>query len=165
MYGVGSHHVCVYIFHCNLHIAEHNQFQDNKQSGTQKCEKKCVICKYMKVGTLHKSLSGKEFVFNDKIDCRTNNLIYGIYCDKCGAIVYVGETGTTLYERFQNHISSINHEKDEPIPRHFNQEDHSLHHFKIIGIEKNRRKDILLSFPSCPKRPLFLLFEARPNHL
>ena len=96
----------------------------------------------MKQGTLHRSIQGKEYVYNDRVDCRTNNVIYGIFCEKCDAIIYVGETGTSIYERFQNHISSVRNQKQEPIPMHFTSDGHSLKHFRIIGIERLRRRDI-----------------------
>ena len=50
--------------------------------------------------------------------CKTTNLIYAIYCNKCETIVYVGETGTTLYERFQ-HLLAIKKENIQPNPGAF----------------------------------------------
>ena len=88
------------------------------------------------------AIDGKAYYFNDKIDCKSNNLIYGIYCNVCQCIVYVGETGTTLYERFQNHLCTVRKEKDEPIPNHFNQINHKLSDLRIVGIQKIRSKDI-----------------------
>ena len=45
----------------------------------------------------------KEYLQQDGIG-KTQNAVYSIDCEKRGHIVYVGETGTSLYERFQNTI-------------------------------------------------------------
>ena len=133
---------------CNLmDMLVHKKYRkifgrDNK--GTSKCEKKCVICKYMKEGTKATSNQNRDYIFNDTIDCKTHNAVYGIHCEKCGYIVYVGETGTSLYERFQNHISCINKDTKDPIPRHFNGKEHSIQDLKIVGIEKIKKQDIHL---------------------
>ena len=55
-----------------------------------------------------------------QISCKTTNLVYGISCQICGEIVYVGETGTTLYSRIQNHLSIIRRCRDEVLPLQFN---------------------------------------------
>ena len=110
--------------------------------GTNKCGKKCIICNYLKVGTSHISNDGKTYYFNDRFNCKTNNCIYGIFCKVCKEIVYVGETGTTIYERFQNHLTSIRKKKIEPVPTHFNGAKHSIDDMQILGIETIRRKDI-----------------------
>ena len=68
--------------------------------------------------------------------------MYGIYCDKCRDILYVGETGTAIYDRMANHLSSVRQGKDEPIPMHFSGEDHNISQFKWFVIEKIRREDI-----------------------
>ena len=126
-----------------VHKKYHKIFgRDNR--GTNKCERKHVICKYMKEGTKANHNQKKEFIFNDTIDCKTHNAVYGIHCEKCGHIVYVGETGTSLYARFQSHISSIDRDARDLILRHFNGKDHSIQDLKIVGIEKNKKTDIHL---------------------
>ena len=80
--------------------------------------------------------NGVSYNVDGKINCRTANLIYGIYCEQCRQIVYVGETGNTVYERMQNHLSCIRNKKQDVVPIHFNQQDHNINDFKIIGIEK-----------------------------
>ena len=68
----------------------------------------------------------------------------GVRCETCMKLLCVRETGVTIYEWFQNHLSSINHNKDEPIRRHFNQQDHKIGHLKIAGIEKIKHNDTVL---------------------
>ena len=123
--------------------SKHNKIFSTTIKGTQVCAQNCTICKYFKVGNSVIS-KGREFRFNDCISWKTSNLVYGIFCEECKEIVYVGETGVTLYERFQNHISSIRNNKNEPIPNHFNGPHHELKDLKIVGIEKIRKNDIFL---------------------
>ena len=55
--------------------------------------------------------------------------------------IHIGETGTTIYERLQNHLSVIR-KKEELLPTHFNQEDHSVEDMSIVGIQRMRTKYI-----------------------
>ena len=80
--------------------------------------------------------------FLDRIDCKTSNVVYGILCKHCKKVMYVGETGTTLYKRFSNHISSIRRNKDEPIANHFNEQGHKVDDLKILGIEVLHQNNI-----------------------
>ena len=125
--------------------SKHNKQFMKQTRGTCKCGKNCAICKHMEEGTTAEDLKGKVYVFNDHVDCKTTNLVYGMKCQRCSKLLYVGETGTTLYERFQNHLSAINSPSNsEPIPSHFNSNDHTVDDVRIIGIEKLKRVDILL---------------------
>ena len=65
-----------------------------------------------------------------------------IPCSLCEKIVYVGETGDTLYNRVQNHLSLIrNKNKTEPVPIHFNVEPHTIRDFRVTGIEKQHKNN------------------------
>ena len=75
------------------------------------------MCQYARVGCEFEST--KKYIFKDNITCKSANVVYGIVCDKCRKLVYVGETGTAIYSRMANHISSINTKKGGPIPKHF----------------------------------------------
>ena len=110
-------------------------FDKTGKPGTQKCGKSCAICKHMHETNSIKVKEAKNMVFLDRIDCKTRNVIYGIMCEQCNKVVYVGETGTMLYQRFANHISSIRRGIDEPIANHFNGKGHKLNNLKILGIE------------------------------
>ena len=43
----------------------------------------------------------------------------------------------TLADRLNNHLSCIRHNKQKPISTHFNQQNHSINHLKIILVEQN----------------------------
>ena len=66
------------------------------------------MCKHMKIGKLFGDSEGTHS-YNTKghISCMSANLIYGVFCKKCEAVVYVGETMQTLYARHQHNLSRI----------------------------------------------------------
>ena len=75
--------------------------------------------------------------YDKTIGCRSRNVIYGVFCDVCDGIIYVGETGGILYQRVQNHLSSIRCGRYEmEVGAHFNGKDHELSHAKFVGLEK-----------------------------
>ena len=121
--------------------AKHKKMFSPGEKGTDTCGSNCAICKHMAKGTQYQS-SKEHFTFNDKINCKTSNVVYGIHCHKCNRIIYVGETGTSIYERFQNHLSCIRRYKMDPISNHFNNYIHNQNDLKIVGIEKMKIKDI-----------------------
>ena len=117
-------------------------FEGNEKPGTQQCGKSCAICQYMHESENQSVKEEDNMTFLDIVTCKLANVIYGIVCKECEKGVYVGETGNTIYERFQNHISSIKRKKDEPISRHFNGNKHNLGKMKILGLEALRQFDI-----------------------
>ena len=105
--------------------------------GRQDCGGKCVICKVFFDG---ETVPGKEgpLHYDRTIGCKTSNLVYGIWCVKCDKVVYVGQTGDTIYKRTQNHLSSIRCSREGRIPvsRHFSGEGHSENDFRVVGLER-----------------------------
>jgi hypothetical protein len=99
-------------------------------------------CGHMKDGKQDVANDGMVYIFKDKINCRTCNVIYGIHCAICSTMVYVGETGVSIYERFQNHLSSVRRVTGDPVAEHFNIQDHNISMLKIVGIEKIKNRDI-----------------------
>ena len=59
-------------------------------------------------------------------------------------VVYL-EIGITLYERFQNHLSTIRRKVNTPITDHFTSSTHTMKDIeKIIGLEKIKTNDLHL---------------------
>ena len=122
-----------------VHVKHAKLFQ-NKKEGTHPCVKECKICQHVRdTNTIER---GKVFVFKDPITCKSSHIVYGIFCHGCQDVQYVGETGTTVYERMANHLSTIRKEKNEPIPQHFANEGHDINDFRWFGIEKMKTEDI-----------------------
>ena len=108
-----------------------------------KCSKKCAVCPFITQEAELKT-DTNIFRFNNHINCKSSNLIYGISCKVCDRVVYVGETGTTMYERWQNHMSTVRRKTDNPISRHFNSANHNMESMDVICLELIRRNDIHL---------------------
>ena len=75
--------------------------------------------------------------YDRTIGCKSRNVIYGIVCSVCDCVVYVGETGGTLYQRVQNHMSTIRCERNDiDVAAHFNGPGHRLSDANFVGLEK-----------------------------
>ena len=105
--------------------------------GRQDCGANCVICRTFYEGESVPGVQGAVH-YDKTIGCKTSNLVYGIWCDKCKRVIYVGQTGDTIYRRTQNHLSSIRCSRTGRIPvnRHFAEMGHSEGDFKIVGLER-----------------------------
>jgi hypothetical protein len=79
-----------------VHHKYNRAFYATKQ-GCWKCGKDCAICKHM-TETDQFTRNGIKYDIREHIDCKSTNLVYGIHCEQCEEIIYVGETETTLYE-------------------------------------------------------------------
>ena len=68
--------------------------------------------------------------------CITEHVVYCLSCTKCPSIVYVGETGRRLADRFREHRRDIiNGRNDLPVPAHFNQPNHTLEDMKVAVLK------------------------------
>ena len=77
--------------------------------------------------------------------CRSENVVYGIWCDACKCVCYVGETGGRLYTRIQNHLSSIRAENPAvplPVSSHFRSADHNVSDVRVVGLERVWRQNV-----------------------
>ena len=122
---------------------KHNLIFYKDNNGTANCPKdKCALCPHIKPGKGFEDNSGNTYLTKGSICCTTVNVVYGVFCEKCQSLVYVGETMTTLYKRHIQNISRIRNSKNEDdLIKHFTDADHSLRHYKIFGIEKIHKDD------------------------
>ena len=105
------------------------------------CGKNCVICKVMYRQKDRITGPGGETkttcTYDKTIGCKSRNVVYGVFCEVCDCIVYVGETGGILYQRVQNHLSTIRCGRTEmEVAAHFSGAGHSLSSAKFVGLEK-----------------------------
>ena len=107
-----------------------NQFL---KCGSRKC--KCCIYYAVAGNKIKSNESKQDFTLVGLMDCQTKNVIYCIGCTKC-QIQYVGETGRSVRDRLNNHLSDISLKKHTAISIHFNQSGHSKMNLKIRAIEK-----------------------------
>ena len=65
-------------------------------------------------------------------------------CSRCDKVICIGETGTTLYQRTMNHLSSIrNNRYGAPLTKHFNERNHSIGDFRITGLEVPKEDNVV----------------------
>ena len=64
---------------------------------TKKSGANFAICRHLKEGNTFDDSQNNAHQVKGNISCKTSNLIYGIYCNKCIKTIYVGETGNTVY--------------------------------------------------------------------
>ena len=63
-------------------------------------------------------------------------MVYCLSCTKCPSIVYIGETGRRLADRFREHRRDIiNGRNDLPVPAHFNQPNHTQEDIKVAVLK------------------------------
>lgn len=107
--------------------------------GRGDCGKNCAVCKvlYRQEPKLSGPGGTAKCTYDKTIGCRSRNVIYGVFCEVCDCVIYVGETGGILYQRVQNHLSSIRCQRnDMEVAAHFNGEGHQLSNAKFVGLEK-----------------------------
>ena len=103
------------------------------------CGKSCCICKiiHRREDRIKGPRAGETCTYDRTIGCRSRNVIYGILCEICNCVIYVGETGGPLYQRIQNHLSSIRCKRvGTEVSVHFNEEGHNISNLKVVGLEK-----------------------------
>ena len=110
--------------------------QESKNQGS--CGKNCCICKlvYNQGEKIQGPRGNGTCTYDRAIGCRSRNVIYGIFCEICCCVIYVGETGGSLYQRIQNHLSSIRcNRTGMEVAGHFNDEGRSITRMKVVGLE------------------------------
>ena len=103
------------------------------------CGKNCCICKlvYKQEDRIQGPRAEGTCTYDRTIGCKSRNVIYGIFCEVCNCVIYVGETGGPLYQRMQNHLSSIRCKRTGmEVAGHFNESGHSISNVKVVGLEK-----------------------------
>ena len=120
-----------------VHRKTNKIINGTKKNGMQRCgRKKCAMCQFVKEMDTLKTPDGKLVTVNQEITCQTKNVIYMASCSRCDKVIYIGETGTALYQRTMNHLSSIrNNRYGAPLTKHFNERNHSIGDFRIVGLE------------------------------
>jgi len=85
--------------------------------------------------------AGKKNTVRNSVDCKSSNVVYAVFCERCRAYVYVGETGDTLYQRHLLNLSRIRTRHADPVAAHFYTDGHSVADFRLMGLEKLHGSD------------------------
>jgi hypothetical protein len=96
---------------------------------------RCQICIHVDTTSQFKNnRTNQLFRTQGHITCATKFVIYLIKCTKCQK-QYVGQTTQTLRARAMQHRNDVNNKEPyRPVAVHFNQDDHHLGYFSIMGI-------------------------------
>ena len=79
---------------------------------------------------------GRQEVHRYEQCCKSSNVVYAVFCERCRAYVYVGETGDTLFQRHLLNMSRIRTRHADPVAAHFYTDVHSVADFRVMGLEK-----------------------------
>ena len=114
--------------------------------GTHKCSKGCVLCRdhFVECTSFTSDQTGEMFNVRDSMNCKSDGVVYLLFCVKCKYNQYVGETKQTLTARVAGHRSDINTRSVRKCPHvvtHFNAPGHSLQDMRIFPIEQMRNSD------------------------
>ena len=97
---------------------------------------RCKTCAHMVVGnSFISNVNGRKYFVvspqGNDLDCSSRNVIYVIFCTKCG-VQYVGKTNQTLRCRLNNHRNGIKQLYDLYIYNHFNSDGHTVADLRIM---------------------------------
>ena len=117
-------------------VLVHSSGYSHTDAGTYPCRRpRCLTCKYT---TPRTNVQGPKSVYTirDRFTCQSENVVYCIVCRRC-SVLYIGETGRRLRERFSEHLRSIrNHSPGFPVAEHFNSASHSLDDITVCGLKQ-----------------------------
>lgn len=116
---------------------KHNLQFYKQTNGCGPCGKNCALCSHINETKVFCDNTGKEYTIQGQINCKTVGVVYAINCTKCEKLIYVGQTGDTLYQRMLLNFSKIRTNKtDDPVANHFIQHNYSMKNLKVTAIER-----------------------------
>ena len=102
-----------------------------EQPGSIKCSRaRCNTCPFMQ-NTVNISGPKPLIKINDRFDWTSTNIIYYITCNLC-KMLYIGETGRRLGDRFREHLRDKDASK--LVSKHFNLPGHSFNNMTVCGL-------------------------------
>lgn len=96
----------------------------------------CKLCEDVIESQYFTGYNGEKHDVIGKINCKTENVVYGVHCTKCAHVIYVGSTSGSLETRGSQHKNDIiKDKKQKSVAKHFLTDDgHNITHFKVIGL-------------------------------
>ena len=105
------------------------------QPGTFTCGRaRCGTCKHICSDVSLQGPNGTHTI-REHVTCVTRGVVYAIRCRQCN-LMYVGQTGRRLADRFAQHLRSIRLADGQPVARHFNEPCHGgdVSHLQVFGL-------------------------------
>ena len=113
---------------------KHNRIFKTREDSGRCPNENCTLCPIMIRGEEASELRTKPV--DPRNNCKTTNVVYGLYCELCKKVVYVGETERTTGERVKEHLADIKHKREKAVAIHFNAEEHTLKDLKFLILER-----------------------------
>ena len=113
-----------------------------KESGSQKCGKNCITCKYI-VPTKEAFNKNRSFKYtiHQYLDCNSTSVVYLLWCNICN-IQYIGQTSMSLKERMYGHRNDIKSANQfKPVSQHFTLPDHSAKNLNVTPLRMTKQND------------------------
>ena len=79
---------------------------------------------------------GNKYKIKESIDCKITDIFYCIYCTKCKKNIHIAQTRDCFYQQMNLNLKIRTYKMEDPIAKYFCTIDHSMEHYKVIGIEK-----------------------------
>ena len=105
---------------------------------------KCVLCVSMRHTTSFVGEGPKVYKVQENFTCESIGMVYGMHCERCEKVVYVGKSQNSLRERFYAHRHDFSIEDENKPVAHFLGDGHSWQDLKVVGIEQVRGGDDVL---------------------
>ena len=133
--SIGSHRKVINLTNNNTTAPTNTQMHMSEPCGKMRCR----TCLNIQSTTTYTSTTyNHTHQLKFSLNCQSSNIIYLIHCKRC-SLQYIGETGTKLRERVNNHRSCIKLNtkllNKTPISIHFNSPNHSMDDFTITPLE------------------------------
>ena len=100
-----------------------------------------AICPYMVEVDTFENAAGNNYTVRKSVNCKSSNVVYAMFCERCRAYVYLGETGDTLYQRHLLNLSRIRTRHADPVAVHFYTDGHSVAVFRVMRLGKLHGSD------------------------
>lgn len=108
-----------------------------KTTGDRKSDEcKCEVCKKFSSKSEITTAKAERVKIHRHYGCETRNVVYGLFCNECDRVVYVGETERSAKERLKEHLDDIRLGRRKSVPEHFNQKGHDINNVEFILIER-----------------------------
>ena len=111
------------------------------EGGSGPCGKGCKLCRFMMEAREVKDKRGEERKIKNKMDCRTVGAIYGIWCQGCEKIIYVGKTQNRVMDRFIGHRADLRGDDETKPAYHFKRGNHREEDMGVVVLEEVKGKD------------------------
>jgi len=89
---------------------KHNTIFFRKPNRSRPCgAQSCAIYTYMVEADSFGDVAGNKYTVRNSVDCKSSNVVYAVFCERCRAYVYIGEAGDTPYQRHLLNLSRNPH--------------------------------------------------------